>query len=598
MQVFGHYFHLKKKLLINKYLTYVEKYDIMKQTILYEAWGAGRNEQRLSWLERKYPHYKIYVVCGSNDCNGIHEKLKKGSRKYLKVLATAQYIINDGCLYDMFIKRDGQCYLKFMAGDTALTNCRCGDLRSYSARNMQRDCLKADYFICGNVAAADSLGNHVLLRNICTGKILIEEQELCLPAVSATESSRGGFAHFIRDDKKNIVFYVSALEQNGLTTSFLNLLAQLDLSRYHYFVLFKTTHEGQEFDRLELLPKNVNLIAMDQLHFTLKESAMKLLYFRVHMKITASGKIRQCLDSAYEREANRLLRQLRVDYFIHYTGYETDVIRCLEKAKANKIIYVHSDMTEEIRIRKYQHYETLRQAYQNYDKVAVVAKGILEHTTAIGGPAGHYYIVNNCHDYAGVRRKADQRLLFDEDTSSTHSLEEISTILDSAHLKFINIGRFSPEKGHFMLIDAFAEFHKNHSDAYLFIIGGRGQLYEKTVKYRSKYLLQKNIIIIKSIRNPMPILKRCDLFLLSSLYEGFGLVLLEAATLHIPIVCTDISGPGEFIKSHGGFLVKPDRYGILKGMEAFIKGEVIPLEVDFKKYNQVCMKQFNRLIEK
>ena len=52
----------------------------------------------------------------------------------------------------------------------------------------------------------------------------------------------------------------------------------------------------------------------------------------------------------------------------------------------------------------------------------------------------------------------------------------------------------------------------------------------------------------------MPILKRCDLFLLSSYYEGQGIVLMEAATLGVPVMACDVSGCHSFLKKYGGLL--------------------------------------------
>ena len=67
----------------------------------------------------------------------------------------------------------------------------------------------------------------------------------------------------------------------------------------------------------------------------------------------------------------------------------------------------------------------------------------------------------------------------------------------------------------------------------------------------------------------MSILKKCDLFILSSLYEGLGLVILEADTLGVPVISTDVEGPKGFMEEHGGFLVPNNEDGILWGMNEF-----------------------------
>lgn len=93
----------------------------------------------------------------------------------------------------------------------------------------------------------------------------------------------------------------------------------------------------------------------------------------------------------------------------------------------------------------------------------------------------------------------------------------------------------------------------------------------------------------------MPILAKCDLFVLSSLYEGLGLVILEADTLGIPVIATDVPGPHCFLTRHGGYLTSPDVKGILKGMKAFEKGKVKVMGVDYEEHNRNSVQQFENL---
>ena len=130
----------------------------------------------------------------------------------------------------------------------------------------------------------------------------------------------------------------------------------------------------------------------------------------------------------------------------------------------------------------------------------------------------------------------------------------------------------------------------------LILIGGGGDLYEKTIEKAEKLGLAQAVIFIYSIENPMPILKRCDLFLLSSFYEGLGLVLLEADTLGLPLISTNVSGPRGFMKAHGGRLVDSTAEGLLEGMHSYRRGEITPLKVDYEKRNQQAVKTFLDLL--
>ena len=114
--------------------------------------------------------------------------------------------------------------------------------------------------------------------------------------------------------------------------------------------------------------------------------------------------------------------------------------------------------------------------------------------------------------------------------------------------------------------------------------------YEETLKYAEN--CKAEIILIKSMENPMPVLNKCDLFMLPSRYEGLGLVLLEADTLSIPVFATDIDGPRGFMKEHGGLLVPDDIEGILSGMNMFVNGKIKPMNVDYAQYNEDALNRF------
>lgn len=90
-----------------------------------------------------------------------------------------------------------------------------------------------------------------------------------------------------------------------------------------------------------------------------------------------------------------------------------------------------------------------------------------------------------------------------------------------------NFGRLIPQKNQLFLIDAFAEFKKKNSNAKLLIVG-EGELREKLEEKIASYGLS-NDVRIESYRKD---LNKCysalDLFAFPSIYEGLGMVAVEA----------------------------------------------------------------------
>lgn len=93
----------------------------------------------------------------------------------------------------------------------------------------------------------------------------------------------------------------------------------------------------------------------------------------------------------------------------------------------------------------------------------------------------------------------------------------------------------------------------------------------------------------------MPILKASDLLVLSSDYEGLPVVLFEAAVLGVPFVATNVPGARCFCEDYGGMLTEPSVLGVLKGMEAFEKGECKAPGIDCRENNRKSLELFETL---
>ena len=138
-------------------------------------------------------------------------------------------------------------------------------------------------------------------------------------------------------------------------------------------------------------------------------------------------------------------------------------------------------------------------------------------------------------------------------------------------LKIINISRFTDQKDHITLLKAF-NIIKSKINTKLLIIGyGPNEFLIK--KYIKENKLDKIIKIIKYQDNPYKFLKKADLFVLSSFYEGLPNVLLEAMVLKKFIISSNCpTGPKEILNNEKyGFLFKIGDYKELSNKIVFFK---------------------------
>lgn len=125
----------------------------------------------------------------------------------------------------------------------------------------------------------------------------------------------------------------------------------------------------------------------------------------------------------------------------------------------------------------------------------------------------------------------------------------------------VNIARLRKQKDHETLIRAFKIFNEYYKDYKLMIIG-HGNLENKLKRLVLSLNLKNKVIFTGWVKNPNSYLKKAKLFVLSSLYEGLGNVLIDAINYDTPCIATNCrSGPNEILKyGRGGYLVPVKDY--------------------------------------
>lgn len=103
-----------------------------------------------------------------------------------------------------------------------------------------------------------------------------------------------------------------------------------------------------------------------------------------------------------------------------------------------------------------------------------------------------------------------------------------------------NIGRFSPVKNHTLMVKAFYELSKKRMNAHLLLVGDGDVELRKKIISEINSLGLKNRVTILNARTDVPrLLKAMDVFIFPSLYEGLGIVLIEAQKMGVPSVISN-----------------------------------------------------------
>jgi glycosyltransferase involved in cell wall biosynthesis len=124
--------------------------------------------------------------------------------------------------------------------------------------------------------------------------------------------------------------------------------------------------------------------------------------------------------------------------------------------------------------------------------------------------------------------------------------------------------RLEPRKGHHSLLLAWETVHHHFPDAELWLVGAGSAEREWRELVRSRDIRGVKFMgFVKNVREVMP---ACDIVVQPSLYEPFGITLLEAMACAKPVVCTRVGGMPEVVaENETAFLVPPDAPAALAG---------------------------------
>lgn len=144
-------------------------------------------------------------------------------------------------------------------------------------------------------------------------------------------------------------------------------------------------------------------------------------------------------------------------------------------------------------------------------------------------------------------------------------MEEETEIKKSEVPNLISVARFHPQKAIMRLLIASLEATKHNLKHNLYLIGGGEE--EKELKNYVKDNHMDYVYFLGYKQNPYADMKQSDLFVLSSLYEGFATVINESLITGTPVLTTDVSGAREqIVNPDCGWIVENTQEGLNRGL--------------------------------
>lgn len=247
-------------------------------------------------------------------------------------------------------------------------------------------------------------------------------------------------------------------------------------------------------------------------------------------------------SNMFSKILSRIYRIIKLSFYMK--RYNLDIVISFLNSANTVNYYSFGGSAKVIACRGYSDYLKNGKRYskmiKNIDNIIVQTERMkLDFQECHGVNSEKIKIISNPFNIQDIQIKAK------EDIESS-----VSDFIKS-HRTICTVGSFKRDKGHWHLIRSFIKVKETVKDAGLIFIGHRGMM-EKQIKdmaRRSGY--SSDILFVGHKENPFKYLSKCDLYVSSSLNEGFPNVIVEAMACSLPVLSTDcMTGPKEILSKN------------------------------------------------
>ncbi len=140
--------------------------------------------------------------------------------------------------------------------------------------------------------------------------------------------------------------------------------------------------------------------------------------------------------------------------------------------------------------------------------------------------------------------------------------------------KIVTVGSLKAQKNHMLLLDAFSDVVKKHSELVLTIYG-EGSLRDQIQNRANELGIANKVFLPGKSSTVHEDIKDASVFVLSSDYEGLSNALLEAMMMGLPCISTDCAGSDEYIEDGVNGLLTPvgDKKALASAIEKFVEND-------------------------
>lgn len=233
-------------------------------------------------------------------------------------------------------------------------------------------------------------------------------------------------------------------------------------------------------------------------------------------------------------------------------GFCTKLLSHSTNKKAKKIAWVHIDLEKFPWIKNiYKNFEQEKKSYLKYDQIIGVSN------TVVSSVKKRYHLNNVITLYNPIEN-------FDIIQKANAS---IALPPKNHSIRMVTVGRFVSQKAYDRLLRVINRLYENGYSIELWILGD-GEQRPILEEYIHTHSLNEIVTLWGFQKNPYPYLKHSDIFVCSSVSEGYSTAVTEALILELPVITTACSGMDELLlNGKCGLITENSENGLYEGIK-------------------------------
>ena len=206
------------------------------------------------------------------------------------------------------------------------------------------------------------------LDKFCTYDRPDAAEHICQHIFNSKKSCR---EETVDNDKENVLIYAGGLVNNGITSSLLNLINNIDRSRYNYFITFHPWHDNIKENHEEIFkrfPDDIQFLPFRLYELpTVTEKLDYNNYYLSNNPKEFSDKLKRLFKRSFERQYPNIPFRVLIDF----DGYTQNLSFKFSNSGIRNVSWIHNDMIQENKLKGNQNLNVLKDVYAQSDEIVV-----------------------------------------------------------------------------------------------------------------------------------------------------------------------------------------------------------------------------------